>query len=60
MGMPNSGALYTKQFTQALKETAKRQLDIVAFGLTLNLDVDGVRHDLFTVYFHLTDVRPIV
>ena len=29
-------------------------------GLTLNLDVDGVRHDLFTVYFHLTDVWPIV
>ena len=25
-------------------------------GLTLNLDVDGVRHDLFAVYFHLTDV----
>lgn len=32
----------------------------VASALTLYLDVDGVRHDLFTVYVRLTGVRPTV
>ena len=36
MGMPNSGALYTKQLTQALKQTTKRQLDIC--GLWTHLE----------------------
>ena len=36
MGMPNSRALYTKQLTQALKQTTKRQLDIC--GLWTHLE----------------------
>lgn len=28
--------------------------------LTLDLDVDGLRHDLFIIYLRLTNVRPVV
>lgn len=38
----------------------KQRLSASLWPLTLHLDVDGVRHDLFVVYFRLTDIGPIV